>query len=137
MKAIRLLKTVLISAALLAAPLAFAESRNALLIANAAYTNAPLSTPIQEARGLKQSLVKLGFNVTLVENVDINAMEKAVGDFGSLIKNRGGIGFFHYGGHAVQIGGKNYLIPAKTDIETEAQIKRLSLDRATESSRRY
>ena len=106
----------------------FAESRNALLIANAAYTNAPLSTPIQEARGLKQSLVKLGFNVTLVENADINAMEKAVGDFGSLIKNRGGIGFFHYGGHAVQIGGKNYLIPAKTDIETEAQIKRLSLD---------
>ncbi|MBO7124181.1 MAG: caspase family protein [Treponema sp.] len=64
----------------------FAESRNALLIANAAYTNAPLSTPIQEARGLKQSLVKLGFNVTLVENADINAMEKASDELAEFLK---------------------------------------------------
>lgn len=105
-----------------------AESRNALLIANAAYTNAPLNTPIQEARGLKQSLLKLGFNVTLVENADINAMEKAVSEFGALLKSRGGIGFFHYGGHAVQIDGKNYLVPSHTEIATEAQIRRLSLD---------
>lgn len=122
-------KTLALAAMIFAAAnFLFAESRNALLIANAAYVNAPLSTPIQEARGLKQSLLKLGFNVTLVENADINAMEKAVSDFGALIKSRGGIGFFHYGGHAVQISGKNYLIPAKTDIETETQIRRLSLD---------
>ncbi len=110
------------------APLLFGEERNALLIANAAYANAPLSTPIQEARGLRKSLEKLGFKVTLVENADINAMERAVGDFGALIKSKGGIGFFHYGGHAVQIDGKNYLIPSNTEIASEAQIRRLSLD---------
>lgn len=112
----------------LAASLVFSEAKNALLIANAAYPNAPLGTPLQEARGLKQTLERLNFKVTLVENADISAMEKAVNDFGYLLKSRGGIGFFHYGGHAVQISGKNYLIPARTDISNETQIKRLSLD---------
>ena len=112
----------------LAASLVFAEAKNALLIANAAYPNAPLGTPLQDARGLKQTLERLNFKVTLVENADISAMEKAVNDFGYLLKSRGGIGFFHYGGHAVQIAGKNYLIPARTDISNETQIKRLSLD---------
>ena len=54
----------------LTASLAFAEAKNALLIANAAYPNAPLNTPIQEARGLKQTLEKLNFKVTLVENAE-------------------------------------------------------------------
>lgn len=121
-------KLVLFFTALFVAAFAFSEAKNALLIANAAYPNAPLGTPLQEARGLKQTLERLNFNVTLVENADIGAMEKAVSDFGYLLKSRGGIAFFHYGGHAVQIAGKNYLIPARTDISNESQIKRLSLD---------
>lgn len=43
----------------------FAEAKNAFLIANASYSTAPLPTPIQESRGLKKTLEKLGFAVTL------------------------------------------------------------------------
>lgn len=106
----------------------FCEERNALLIANDKYPFGNLTNPVKEARGLRQSLEKLGFKVRLVENADIDAMEKALSDFGDLLSQKEGIGFFHYGGHAVQIGGKNYLIPSNTDISSEAQIRRLSLD---------
>ena len=107
---------------------AFCEERNALLIANGSYPFGNLANPVREARDLKKSLEKLGFNVALVENADIDAMEAAIYKFGGLLKSKAGIGFFHYGGHTVQVGGKNYLIPANTDIESEGQIKRLSLD---------
>lgn len=108
----------------------FAESRNALLIANDRYSSllGSLSNPVKEAKNLKKTLEKLGFTVTLLENADIGEMEKNVEKFGILLREKKGIGFFHYGGHAIQVSGKNFLIPAKTEISTESQIKRLSLD---------
>lgn len=106
----------------------FSEERNALLIANDKYPFGNLSNPVKEAKELKKPLEKLGFKVTVVENGDIDKMESSIEKFGAMLKEKGGIGFFHYGGHAIQVGGKNYLIPANTQMTTENQIRRLSLD---------
>ncbi|MBQ4014793.1 MAG: caspase family protein [Treponema sp.] len=106
----------------------FAEAKNALLIANAAYGSAPLSTPIQESRGLKKTLEKLGFAVTIVENGGRERMLDALDDFGHLLKVKGGVGFFHYGGHAVQFNGKNYLIPVDADISDERRVATRAVD---------
>mgnify|MGYP002624121066 CR=1 FL=1 len=106
----------------------FSEERNALLIANDKYPFGNLANPAKEAKELKKTLEKLDFKVTVVENGDIDKMESSIEKFGAMLKEKGGIGFFHYGGHAIQVGGKNYLIPANTQMTTENQIRRLSLD---------
>ncbi len=103
---------------------AFSEPRNALLIANGNYKAfGSLATPIKEARELKETLEKLDFKVTILENGSLEKMQDAVDDFGNLLNKQGGIGFFHYGGHAVQVNGANYLIPVDADIPDEKRCK--------------
>ncbi|MBQ3923062.1 MAG: SUMF1/EgtB/PvdO family nonheme iron enzyme [Spirochaetales bacterium] len=90
----------------------FAEPRNALLIANGNYSDfEKLANPIPEANNLASALKKLGFTVTVKTNCSRREMILALSDFKSSVTRLGGIAFFHYGGHAVQINGENYLIP--------------------------
>jgi len=97
------------------------EAKNALLIANGAYSRnfGELSQPISEAEDLKAALMSIGFEVTLVKNADREQMRRAVKAFKEKTQNAGGIAFFHYGGHAVQINGVNYLIPLNAELEDE------------------
>ena len=107
----------------------FAEERNALLIANGKYQSfSSLATPASEARDLKKSLEKLGFKVTIIENGGKEKMSDALYDFQQVLQKAGGIGFFHYGGHAVQVNGKNYLIPVDADIPDERRIATRAID---------
>lgn len=128
MKKLFIFAVALCACFFVAPSLMFAEAKNALLIANASYSTAPLSTPIQESRGLKKTLEKLGFAVTIVENGGREKMLDALDDFGRLLKNKGGVGFFHYGGHAVQFNGKNYLIPVDADISDERRVSTRAVD---------
>ena len=109
---------------LLTLPL-FSEARNALLIANNNYQSSrfdTLGSPIREARDLKKSLEQLGFTVTVVENGSRKNMRDSIIAFGQKLEKQGGIGFFHYGGHAVQVDGKNYLIPVDADLPDEKSV---------------
>lgn len=100
------------------------EARTALLIANGAYTSfSSLANPVPEARQLKTTLEGLGFQVTLVTDASKERMQEAILDFESTLKRRGGIAFFHYGGHAVQVQGRNWLIPATANIQDEARVR--------------
>ena len=99
------------------------EVKNALLIANNNYTLVPLTEPVQEARNLKHALESIGFNVTLVENANRESMEDALFNFKEKSEKEGGIAFFHYGGHAVQIDGLNYLLPANTKLDNISQVR--------------
>ncbi len=90
----------------------YAEPRNALLIANGNYSDfEKLANPIPEANNLASALKKLGFTVTVKTNCSRREMILALSDFKNSVTRLGGIAFFHYGGHAVQINGENYLIP--------------------------
>ncbi len=127
------LRALLIAAALLraAGPLAAqaAEPRYALLIANGAYSNfSGLSNPVPEARELGRCLERIGFRVTLVTDAGKDAMLEAIADFAAAIAGKKGISFFHYGGHAVQVAGRNYLIPATADIPSEDRVRLRAVD---------
>ena len=99
------------------------EAKSALLIANGNYRTFPsLANPVSEARQLKTTLERLGFRVTLLTDLSRDAMMQAVVDFGEELNRAGGIALFHYGGHAVQVNGENYLIPTDARIQTEAQV---------------
>jgi len=68
------------------------------------------------------SLRQIGFQVALVENADREQMLDALGSFEERLKASRGIAFFHYGGHGVQVNGRNYLIPANADIPDEKRV---------------
>ena len=98
-------------------------AKEALLIANAEYTHfGKLPNPIPDARKLANSLRQIGFQVALVENADREQMLDALGSFEERLKASRGIAFFHYGGHGVQVNGRNYLIPANADIPDEKRV---------------
>jgi sulfatase modifying factor 1 len=106
-----------------------AENKTALLIANGQYSNfSRLTTPVNEARQLKASLERLDFKVTLITDASRENMLDGLIDFERDVKTRGGIALFHYGGHAVQVDGKNYLIPADADIPDERRVSTRAVD---------
>jgi hypothetical protein len=106
-----------------------AENRQALLIANGSYKNfSSLGTPVSEAQALSVTLKQLGFQVTLLKNATREEMLEALDVFGSSLKGKGGVAFFHYGGHAVQVGGKNYLIPVDANLPDERKVTTRTID---------
>ena len=122
----------------LTATAAFArEARNALLIANGDYPDeiGDLPRPIPEAEELKAALESIGFSVTLVKDADRETMEEALQQFKEKTEKAGGIAFFHYGGHAIQVNEINYLIPAHTNIKNESKVRSrgIKLDEIMES----
>ena len=117
----------------LTATVAFAqEAKNALLIANGGYARdmGALKQSIPEAQALKSALESIGFDVTLVKNANLEDMQKALAAFKVKTQSEGGIAFFHYGGHAVQVNGINYLIPLKARLEDSDDVtyKTLNVD---------
>lgn len=105
------------------------EAKNALLIANGDYSEIKsLSQPVPEAEDLKTALESIGFSVTFVKNANRNEMFASLREFKNKVEKEGGISFFHYGGHAVQIQGANYLIPVNEKITDEEQIPDSSVE---------
>ena len=101
------------------------EVKNALLIANGEYGKGieHLELPISEAQDLKRALESIGFNVSIVENADRETIYVALRAFREKCEKEEGIALFHYGGHAIQIDGVNYLLPANTQLDTIDQVK--------------
>ena len=81
-----------------------------------------MKDPIPESWLLKSALESIGFKVMLVQNADLDGMRGALKAFKEKTRNAGGIAFFHYGGHAMQIKGANYLIPLKAVLDDEEDV---------------
>jgi len=104
-------------------------SKNALLIANAEYKGlGSLPNPIPDARLLSESLQKIGFNVVLLENANREQMLDAVDAFQTRLKQSKGISLFHFGGHGIQMDGRNYMIPAFTEIPDDRRLSTRAVD---------
>jgi formylglycine-generating enzyme required for sulfatase activity len=97
--------------------------KEALLIANGKYSHfAGLAHPGPDAAKLGAALEGLGFRVRVVRNGNREQMLDAISEFERGLRNTGAIAFFHYGGHGVQVDGKNYLLPADADIPDERRV---------------
>ncbi len=63
----------------------------------------------------------------VLKNATLREMRVAVRDFGDkLLKNN--VGLVFYAGHAVEVKGRNYLIPTDADIQREDEIFDQALD---------
>ncbi len=102
-------------------------AKNALVIGNSSYKSAYLANPVNDATDMAFTLKKLGFKVQLKTNASRRTMTTAIRDFGKKLQG-GGVGLFYFAGHGVQVGGRNYLIPVKANIEVAADVEFESVD---------
>lgn len=110
------------------------DKRFALVIGNSLYANAPLRTPVNDAHALSATLRRLGFEVEEKSNLGRSALKKAVASFGRRLKG-GEVGLFFFGGYAMQVQKKNYLLPVDAKISSEQDVrdKALSVDLVLET----
>jgi len=123
--ALVLVAATLVVTAAVAAPKG--PPRYALVIGNAAYRDAPLANPVNDARDMARALERTGFQVVLLEDADLVTMVRTLRDFGDRI-TRQGIGLFYFAGHGLQVKGHNYLVPVGASIEREDEVPFQSLD---------
>ncbi|TDQ85521.1 hypothetical protein A8950_0308, partial [Dongia mobilis] len=84
----------------------------------------PLVNPANDGALVRQTLERLGFQVTLLNDADQRSMKRAIADFGSALEEAGPetTALFYYAGHGLQVNGFNYLIPVNADIRKEADV---------------
>jgi uncharacterized caspase-like protein len=114
-----------------AAPSAEANSRRAaLVIGNNGYDSAPLVNSINDARAMAGVLRDAGFTVMLLTDVDQRQFQLALREFGERLKaaGSGGAGLFYYAGHGMQIRGRNFLIPVRSNIAHEDEVAYSAVD---------
>ena len=105
------------------------ENKTALIIGNSAYENfSPLGNPVDEAGQMAAALERIGFKVILLKDATQDEMIEGLMNFEYELRNRKGLALFHYGGHGVQVGGCNYLIPVDADIPNERLIRSRAVD---------
>lgn len=103
------------------------EKRIALVIGNASYLKSPLKNTVNDAIDISDALRSKGFEVILRKNADYRNMWNAIRDFGRKLNNAD-IGLFYYSGHGVQVKGNNYLIPVRSGIISEDEIRFKAVD---------
>nr|WP_277613544.1 caspase family protein [Neoroseomonas marina] len=113
----------------LAAPaVAQPGARVALVMGVGAYRAIPpLANPPNDARALAELLRGMGFETDLVIDPDRLAMEQAVRRLGQRAVGAEAALFF-YAGHALEFGGRNWLLPVSTDIRTDRDLRFEALD---------
>ena len=101
--------------------------RFALIIGNGSYKFSPLQNPQTDAKDMAQALAGFGFEVFCKTDLGQNEMKQAIRTFGERIR-QGGTGLFYYAGHAVQVDGRNYLIPVGAEISHEHEVEYEAVD---------
>ena len=76
---------------------------------------------------MADALRNLGFDVTQRENLTKRQIEEEVRAFGKKLR-AGVIGLFYFSGHAMQLGGSNFLIPVGGNIEKEQDVEFEAVD---------
>ena len=91
--------------------------RVALVIGNSDYSNeiGRLANPTRDASAIANALTRTGFEVSLLQNVSREDMRRAVFEFDRNLRDSD-VGLFYYAGHAVQVNGRNFMIPTEAKL---------------------
>jgi Caspase domain len=105
-----------------ASPLSPVGRRVALVVANAAYREAPLTNPTVDAGIVAGSLEKIGFSVTVKKDVDLDGFEQAISEFADATKGAE-IALFYFAGHgfSVAAGGRQQALLMATSANFSAK----------------
>ena len=96
--------------------------RKALVIGNQRYSALPsLGNPEYDAKAIAQAFQLRAFRVTLVIDADLATMRNTVDAFVQSLQ-ADDIAVFYYAGHAVSVGGENFLGPTDASLAPEADV---------------
>lgn len=115
-----------------------ARSMTALVIGNGGYASAgDLKNPANDAEDISRALQDNGFEAFCATDMDNEAMDRAIKQFGKALEGCD-VGLFFFAGHGMQIGGENYLAAVDTDVSDELAAKHssLALNRVIETMER-
>ncbi len=105
------------------------SSRQALIIGNTAYRQAPLSNPENDARGMTKLLTDAGLSCDTRINATRTELLAAIERFGKAVRQSDTkLAVFYYAGHGVQLDWRNYLLPVDAVVDTNEHIKSRCVD---------
>lgn len=102
--------------------------RQALVIGNSSYEEAPLKHPGNDAKGMAEALKGLGFEVDLGLDLGQDAMGELIKTYVERLANSQAVGLFYFAGHGMQLAWRNYVVPLNTDISRVDLIKDRCID---------
>ncbi len=107
---------------------ALAATRNALVIGNSSYRPGyELKNPIADARGVAESLSKVGFDVVVLEDTDLASIQRAIDVFVSK-SAQGEAAVIYYAGHGARINNRDFLLPVDFSMATFDQVDTEAFD---------
>ena len=104
------------------------DIRIALVIGNAAYADAPLLNPTNDARAMGDALRGLGFTVLEIRDARKEQMLDAVTKVREALQGKQGVGLLYYAGHGLQLDWRNYMVPVNAAITKTSDIPEQALD---------
>lgn len=114
--------------AALAPAAAATAKRVALVVGIADYKAvAPLKNTRNDAERMADTLTRLGFEVTKAIDPGRGAFEEALRGFGAKARQAEASVFF-YAGHAIEVEGRNWLLPADAKLETKLDLRFEAID---------
>lgn len=103
-----------------------AQRRVALVIGNAAYPQAPLANPHNDAADVSARLSQLGFEVVTGYDLTLAGFSDTVERF--VAKAQGAdVAVFYYSGHAMQVDGENWLLPVDTRVRSLFDVQQFNV----------
>src|ERR1700730_1364750 len=118
------LLSVLVFGGLAPASAQAAETRVALVIANANYPSGVLPTPANDAGLIAQTLQAAGFDVTGVRDLDQDSLRKTFRDFMAKVSAAGPdtVALIYLSGYGLQLEGENYFVPTDANIARDVNV---------------
>ncbi|WP_395446885.1 caspase family protein [Aminobacter sp. UC22_36] len=97
--------------------------RAALVIGNSAYEHlAKLPNATNDADRIREVLERANFEVTLGKDLTKQGLEETILGFLRTL-NDGDVALFYYSGHAVQVGGHNFMLPVDATLATSYDLE--------------
>ena len=102
--------------------------KQALVVGNGRYRQAPLKNPVNDAKALGAVLKSLGFDVTLALELTHAGLSDAISAYSKRLVAAKAVGLFYFAGHGVQLAWRNYLIPVDARISDIQQLRERAID---------
>jgi Caspase domain len=108
--------------------------RVALVIGNGAYQHVPaLANPPRDSADVAEVLSRLGFSVTLANDLSLEQTKDAVTQFGKVAIDSD-IALVFYAGHGIEAYGENWMIPVDARVRDDGDMRSEAINLKTLSS---
>jgi hypothetical protein len=104
-------------------------TRVALIIGNAAYKQAPLENPTNDAAAMRDLFTSAGFTTDSLLNAKRTDLLAAIDRFTTAVqKSETKQALFYYAGHGAQLDWRNYLLPVDIAVKSPEDVKNQCVD---------